>query len=417
VAIKGLDEDHFKEILQNNLTPARAISSPQHLKGRTRALRQIDRAFNSPGKHVFIFGDRGVGKTSLAQTAAFIQQSSTAEPILLACGATPFLLTIRDAVKRALPVGDVVFQKKIEQKLKAGIAGFGVDLTRSLSSGVVPPIETINEAVQLLRFIGEVHSKEPVIIFDEFDQITENDQRKMCADVIKQVSDQGLNVRFILCGIGTSMEDLIGVHLSTARYLLPIELERLSHDARWEIIKTAAGAMNVIVSDNHLMRIGQISDGFPYYVHLIGEQLLWNMFDDPNPVGHCMQSHFKEGVNSAVREAEAALKSIYDNAVQKYSDDYEEVLWALADLHSLRRQTTDVYEKSYLTIMENRHERKKLTKPQFSSRLNSLKTPRHGEIIVGKGAGWYEFKENIVRGYVRLRAEDHGVHLGNEGYA
>ena len=185
-------------------------------------------------------------------------------------------------------MGDAVFQKKIEQKLKAGIAGFGFDLTRSLSNGAVPEIETINDAIQLLRFVGEVHSKEPVIIFDEFDQITEDGQRKVCADIIKQVSDQGLNVRFILCGIGTSMEDLIGVHLSTARYLLPIELERLSHDARWEIIKTAAAAMNVTVGDNHLMRIGQISDGFPYYVHLIGEQLLWNMFDDPNPVGHCM---------------------------------------------------------------------------------------------------------------------------------
>lgn len=417
MAIKGLDEDHFKEILRSNLTPARAISSPEHLKGRTRALLQIDRAFNSPGKHVFIFGDRGVGKTSLAQTAAFLQQSSSSEPILLACGGSPFLSTVRDAVKRALPIGDTIFQKRIEQKLKVGIAGFSGELTRSLANGSVPQVDTINDAVQLLRFVGEVHSKRPVIIFDEFDQITEIRQRKVCADIIKQVSDQGVNVRFILCGIGTSMEDLIGVHLSTARYLLPIELERLSHDARWEIIKSAASAMNVTVGDNFLLRIGQISDGFPYYVHLVGEQLLWNMFDDSNLVGHCMQEHFREGVNSAVREAEAALKSIYDNAVQKYSDDYEEVLWALADLHLLRRQTTDVYDKSYLKIMESRPDRKKLTKPQFSSRLNTLKTPRHGEIIIGKGAGWYEFKENIVRGYVRLRAEDHGVHLGNEGFA
>jgi len=52
----------------------------------------------------------------------------------------------------------------------------------------------------------------------------------------------------------------------------------------------------------------------------------------------------------------------------------------------------------------------------FSDRLNKLKTARHGGIIVPKGAGWYEFKENIVRGYVRLRAESEGVHLGAEGY-
>jgi uncharacterized protein len=417
LAIKGLDADRFKEILRENLTPARAISSPEHLKGRTLVLTQIDRAFNSPGKHIFIFGDRGVGKTSLAQTAAFVQQSSSAEPILLTCGGAPFLSTIRDAIKQLIPIRDLVSQKKLEQKLRVGVPGFNYDMSRSITGGTVPPIETINDAIQLLKLVGEVRPLETVMIFDEFDQITENEQRKVCADLIKQVSDQGLRIRFIFCGIGTSMEDLIGVHLSTARYLLPIELERLSHEARWEIIDSAAKAVGVTIGRNFLLRIGQISDGFPYYVHLIGEQLLWSMFDDPASVGHCMQRHFKEGVNLAVRESEASLKSIYDNAVQKYSGDYEEVLWALADLHSLRRQTTDVYEKSYLRIMEERPGRKTLTKPQFSNRLNALKTLRHGEIIIAKGAGWYEFKENIVRGYVRLRAEDQSVLLGAEGYA
>jgi hypothetical protein len=417
VTIRGLNEDAFKEILRKHLTPARAISSPEHLKGRARALTQIDRAFNSPGKHIFIFGDRGVGKTSLAQTAAFIHQPSSADPILLACGEMPFLSTVRDAVKRSLPSGDAVFQKKIEHKLKAGLGGFGYDMSRSLTSGVVPPIESINDAVQLLKFVGEFHSREPIIIFDEFDQLADDGQRKACAELIKQVSDQALKVRFIFCGIGTSLEELIGVHLSTGRYLSPVFLERLPHDARWEIIKSAAEAMRVTVAHGHMVRIGQISDGFPSYIHLIGEQLLWSMFDDTDQVELCLQRHFAEGVNLAVQEAETTLKIIYDNAVQKYSDDYEEVLWALADHQLLRRQTTDIFDKSYLRIMEERPTRKKLTKQQFSGRLNTLKTLRHGEIILGKGAGWYEFKENVVRGYVRLRAENNGVHLGIEGYA
>jgi uncharacterized protein len=304
--------------------------------------------------------------------------------------------------------------KKIEHKLKAGIGGFGYDMTRSLTSGVVPPIESINDAVQLLRFVGEVHSQEPVIIFDEFDQLADDAERKACAEVIKQVSDQALQVRFILCGIGTSLEDLIGVHLSTGRYLSPVHLERLTHDARWEIIESAAKAVGVTVGHSHLVRIGQISDGFPSYIHLIGEQLLWSIFDDDMVSSQCLQRHFVEGVHLAVQEAETTLKIIYDNAVQKYSDDYEEVLWALADRHLLRRQTTEIYDKSYLPIMDDRPVRRKLTKEQFSARLNNLKTSRHGAIIVGKGAGWYEFKENMVRGYVRLRAENDGVQLGTE---
>jgi hypothetical protein len=417
VAIKNLDETTFKQILKENLTPAQAISSPEHLKGRAQNLRQIDRAFNSAGKHIFIYGDRGVGKTSLAQTAAFLHQSADAEPILLTCGAAPFLTTVRDAVRQALPLGGRIKQKKTEHRVKASVGGFGYDWAANISNGDVPPIETVNDAIQLLKYVGEAHSAEPVIIFDEFDQMVDNEQRKCCAEVIKQVSDQNLNVRFIFCGIGNSLENLIGVHLSTGRYLSPIHLERLTHDARWEIINAAANALGVKVSHGHLVRIGQISDGFPSYIHLIGEQLFWSMFDDEDLVDVCTQKHFESGVSQAVAEAETTLKMIYDNAVQKYLDDYEEVLWAVADHQLLRRQTTDIYEKSYLRIMAERYPRQPLVKHNFSLRLNALKSARHGQIIVGTGAGWYEFRENIVRGYVRLRAEKEGVQLGVEGYA
>jgi hypothetical protein len=160
--------------------------------------------------------------------------------------------------------------------------------------------------------------------------LTDDAQQKACAEVIKQVSDQGLNVRFILCGIGTSLEDLIGIHLSTGRYLSPVHLERLTHDARWEIVQSAARAVGVTIGQNHLVRIGQISDGFSSYIHLMGEQVLWSMFDDQATTSQCAQRHFEEGVSLAVQEAETTLKIIYDTAVQKYSDDYEEVLWALA---------------------------------------------------------------------------------------
>jgi hypothetical protein len=416
VAILHHTDENFRYLLKEYLTPARAIASPQHLKGRTKTLTQIDRAFNSPGKHIFIYGDRGVGKTSLAQTAATLRQSADAMPILVSCSGTSFLSTVRDAIKQSIPAGDAVFQKKMEHKLKMGFGGIGYDFSRSVSGGVIPVLDNVNDAVEMLKFVAEFHSREPVIIFDEFDQLSSDVERKMCAEVIKAVSDRSVGVRFIFCGIGSSLEDLIGVHLSTGRYLSPVQLDRLTHDARWEIVEEAAKAIGVSISHPHQIRIGQISDGFPSYIHLMTEQILWSMSDDPAPVGVCSKEHFAAGVRQAVQETETTLKIIYEHATQKYSDDYQEVLWALADDHLLRRQTTDIYEKSYLRIMTERPNRKKLNKEQFSGRLNNLKSARHGQIIVGKGAGWYEFRENIVRGYVRLRAENEGVRIGTEGY-
>jgi hypothetical protein len=417
MSILGLNEEEFRQILAENLTPARAISSPQHLKGRAQKLQQIDRAFNSPGKHVFIYGDRGVGKTSLAQTAAILRQSSDAKPILVACGGMGFLKTMRDAIRSALPIGDSVFQKKVEQRLRLGTNFAGYEFSKSLVNGAVPPIESVNDAVLMLKFVSEFHSKEPVIIIDEFDQLENDMDRKFCADIIKQISDQGINIRLIICGIGTSLEDLIGVHLSTGRYIYPIELERLTHDARWDIINSAAKALGVEIQQSHLLRIGQISDGFPYYVHLMGEQLLWSVFDDAATIQKCEQKHFEVGVKGAIAEAETTLKILYEKATQKYSDVYPEILWAFADDSLLRRQISDVYTKSYLRIMSERLNRTPLHKDAFYNRVANLKSARHGHIIVAKGAGWYEYRENIVRGYVRLRAENEAIQLGKEGFA
>lgn len=158
MAIRGLDEAGFKRLMKEHLTPARAISTPEHLKGRTQNLRQIDRAFNSPGKHIFIYGDRGVGKTSLAQTAAYLHQSVDGEPILVACDTTSFFQTIRDAVRRALPTSTRINQKTTESRIKAVVGKFGYEWGTTIVNGDVPPIETINEAVLLLKLLGEIHS-------------------------------------------------------------------------------------------------------------------------------------------------------------------------------------------------------------------------------------------------------------------
>jgi Cdc6-like AAA superfamily ATPase len=416
MGIDGCSEREFRKKVADYLTPARAITSPEHLKGREQKLTQIDRAFNSPGKHVFIYGDRGVGKTSLAQTAAFIQQSSDAEPIRVACGDSDFFQTIRDAVSQALPIGNSK-ERRTEEKLKLGVGGFGYELGKTIVQGAVPSVSNVNEAANLLQFVAHVCSREPVIIFDEFDQIQSDADKKKCADTIKQVSDRGINVRFIICGIGSSLEELIGVHLSTGRYLSPIQLEPLSHDACWQIIQSVCTELGLRVQHSHLVRISQISDGFPYYVHLIGEQMLWSAFDDPHVVSTIGQDHFEKGVKQAVQEAQTTLRIIYEKATQKYSDIvYEEVLWAVADGHLLRRQISSIFVDSYLKIMADRHPRPSMTKKQFYNRMNSLKTEHYGSILTAKGAGWYEFTENIVRGYVRLKAESEGVQLGREGF-
>lgn len=111
----------------------------------------------------------------------------------------------------------------------------------------------------------------------------------------------------------------------------------------------------------------------------------------------------------AAAAMEMKLKGPYETATQKYSNDYEAVLWAVADGHELRRRSTDIYE-SYIRIMRDK-EMAALDRDRFNQRINSLKQPSHASILSATRQGWYEFSEKVVRGYVRLKAEQSGVIL------
>jgi uncharacterized protein len=111
---------------------------------------------------------------------------------------------------------------------------------------------------------------------------------------------------------------------------------------------------------------------------------------------------------------EATLRAQYDKATQKYrnTEDYEAALWSLADSTSDRRQIPEIYDASYKWISAARPGQKVLTREQLNQRYLSLRKDSHGRIVVGFGSGWFAFRENIMRGFVRLRAESKGINLG-----
>ena len=73
-------------------------------------------------------------------------------------------------------------------------------------------------------------------------------------------------MRFIFCGIGADVDEIIGQHLSTGRMFEAVEVEKLSHDKLWRIIDLVAEKLGVSIDRGYLIRIGIISDGFPHFV-------------------------------------------------------------------------------------------------------------------------------------------------------
>jgi hypothetical protein len=410
--IKDLDREQFVKILHTHLRATSPIQSQEHLFGRNKQMQLVEQALCAPGRSIFIYGDRGVGKTSLAQTVAYSQQGSKHEPVMIACAPhSTFAGLMADSIT-ALQERKKNGSTTIHN-LKLGWKGVGLDISRTRHeegqpAGITWDLNSIVAA--LTQVAAERNNEDTVVVIDEFDRISSDVERGHFADFIKQIGDQRIPIKFVFCGVSESMQKLLGAHGSCYRYLEGIDLRGLGYDARFEIIDAAAKALGVVVNDSPRYRIAAISDGFPYYVHRMCEQLFWQMFNDEVLCATPTIEHYRLAVAESVMGIEQQLKITYDQAVMKNVPGYEQVLWAIADHADLTRNTESIYE-SYAHLFGNIADEDVMDRQTVVSRLNTLTKASSGRILVNAKRGWYQFRENIMRGYVRLRAEEQGFSL------
>lgn len=208
----------FGTKLSEVVSPSRPIRSIQYLKGREPQLDTIDRALFAPGRHVFIYGDRGVGKSSLAATAAYQYQSVESEPIFVSGSIDDtFKTVVANIANHAL--GRSRFES-IKSESNMGFEwrglkwGAGVEIS---TIDIATQIQSVGDAVELLKQVARQHSDKPIVVLDEFDTIAEQSERNKFAALLKQLGDQSVNIKFIFTGIGSTLEELLGAHQSAYR--------------------------------------------------------------------------------------------------------------------------------------------------------------------------------------------------------
>lgn len=387
---------------------------------RGKQLNRIEEALSSPGRHIFIYGDRGAGKTSLAKSAAYKHHPSQGEPIYTACGQkTSFSAIVRDIASQLDHRSAYVsVDRSIGGSVKAAASGFALERINSQkeSQRDLNGMD-LNAATAAIKEAIERHpTVDPkVIVIDEFENLPSVDDRRLFAELIKQLSDRGVRVALIFCGIGKSLEDLLEGHGSAHRYLEEVQLPSppLTYSGRWAIIDGACQALGLTINADSRLRIAQVSDGFPHYVHLVGQKLFWAAFRSPTVTQELTPDDYMDAVREALGSVESRLRSSYDLATKKDQDSYQEVLWSVADHFELERNNRRIYNESYLRVMNDIH-RPPLSFDDFQSRLSNLKSARHGSILSSNRRGWIHFTENLIRGYVRLVAESKGVRLALE---
>lgn len=408
----GMSEKDFQAELHKVVSQSSPINERNRLFGRDDVLKKISRGLSAPGRHVFIYGDRGVGKTSAAIIGAQIHTEQDGCFVHLGCATdSSFKFICANIIQQALRIS------KFSAVKTQG--SFSIDLkiirlarSQDFSDKVIADeIASVSDAVYMFRELSEV-IKNVTVVVDEFDKLDVLD-RKLFADLVKLVGDQGVGIKFIFTGVATDIDDLLSGHASSIRQLDNISLDKMSYDSRWKILESACAHFGLSVDHEVLVKASMVCDGYPYYLHLIAERILYLVYEQDQIIRHVDLSIYMHALEHAIENTMPQLRQPYAKAIAIPSNDNEAVLWATADTDYYDRFLRD-YFLSY-EIIARRLGGIKLDYAAFSKRVRDLRKAERGAILEpGIKKGLYSYRDRMLRGYVRMQAAAHGIELQSD---
>jgi Cdc6-like AAA superfamily ATPase len=169
------------QIIASTLTPVRPIRSNEFLRGRQAELEKLHRELTYFDAVPFIYGPRGVGKTSLARTAAQLVNSSSSEHIYAACAPKSEFLTICKEIAESLiehiykSDSEGLLLKRIEVELSLAPA---IRTTFENRDSEIPPFETVNQAFRVIRQLDSLlpNTMKIVVVIDELEELRSEDK-------------------------------------------------------------------------------------------------------------------------------------------------------------------------------------------------------------------------------------------------
>jgi Holliday junction resolvasome RuvABC ATP-dependent DNA helicase subunit len=330
---KSFKEEKEKTVnVDSYFTPSKPVSMPENLRGRNGEITKILSALTTPGRHCMIYGDRGIGKSSLALSTLEGGKENKILPDIIFSYRCIKRTTFKDIIEGpALFIDDSYRVNKTETTKKFGARAklldiFTVEGSREEKQTIEREELTANKAAAVLQHLDSI------LLIDEFDVVEENVKHEV-AEFIKQLSDSNSPFKVLIVGIATDGGSLIAGHQSVIRCMHEIKLPRVEDKFLLEIISNGEQGLNLNFNSDIKEKIIRISSGFPYFTHLLCKECAEEAIR--KGVKDIDESIFKDALNQAVKNTEGQLKRCYDLAVtSSRTDMYPKILVSAAKFNN-----------------------------------------------------------------------------------
>ncbi len=385
--------------LPQAFSPAAPIDRRELFAGRLAQIDQIIGAVAQQGQHAILFGERGVGKTSLASTVhQFWNDEVKADDILVAprvnCDTTDTFGTIW---RKVLEEIQIIYDKR----------GWPFPRNGGILESAVHAIAMEEATPGDVRRFLELAQKWFIITIDEFDRLTDENSIGLFADTIKMLSDHAVDVTLILVGVADTVDELIADHASIDRALVQVLMPRMSIDELKEIVVKGLTAVGMTAAADTPEVIAKLSQGLPHYAHLLG------LHAGLAAIGQKRTEVTGEDVSVALKvavdSAQQSVRHAYHQATMSPRETlYPQVLVACA--------IAQVDDAGYFAPVDIRRPltmvmKKRIEIPIFIRHLHALCSDEKGGVLqkIGlKGKQRFRFSDPLLKPYIVLRGLQDG---------
>lgn len=380
--------------LARSFSPSTPINDHDLFSGRTDQLFRLLDVVQGRGQHAVVYGERGVGKTSIAAVVAAVVRVQGLIAVRVNCdGSDDFASLWRKVADELLSELRLVSQgTDVELLDRAVTMATDILLDPALRVG------DVKVALQTLANVIPV-----VIVLDEFDRLLDEATQTALADLVKALSDYAIAATLVFVGVADDVDGLIHAHESINRALVQVHMPRMSDEELEEILVRGTDVADMTMTAQSARHVVGLSRGLPHYTHLVGLKAALRALDAASTVVDA--DHVASAVDQALRDAQQTVVRLYLEATSspQANNLYPQVLLACV--------LAETDERAYFAPADLRRPLSSVLGrtvdiPTFAKHLNALSSQRGPVLqrIGGERRYRYRLLEPLLGPYVILAA-------------
>jgi len=257
----GKSNDRFANIrskLRHAFTPSQPVADQRMFAGREEVLKTLIRSIEDQRLHGVLYGERGIGKTSLLHMLTQAAREARYIVVYSSCGANSTFDEIFRAAAADIPL-----------LFHSGFSPTTSEAEKGATLADLAPAEPLTP-----RKFGDLCSKltgtRVLIILDEFDRCESGAFRRDVAELIKNLSDRLGRVQLILAGVAADLTELVEHIPSIRRNIFALRVPKMPDSEVLQIVANGEREAGLTFDPTATASVVAVALGSPYIANLLG---------------------------------------------------------------------------------------------------------------------------------------------------